>query len=70
MGLATIPTFSNAPAPAPTPASNVSRWNAPVSLGATPSSAFAITGSGLNVDSVAADDTWDDDGDLDDLLED
>ena len=70
MGLSAKPTFSHVPAPAPTPAttSSSSRWAALNTVVAAPSSAPAIAGTSLTTDAVG--DTWDDDGDLDDLLDD
>lgn len=69
MGLAAKPTFSHAPAPATIPtAVSSSRWNAPVSAPApAPAQKLVVASSSLGVDDVA---NWDDDGDLDDLLDD
>lgn len=65
MGLAAKPTFSNTPAPATIPTAVTStRWNAPVSASPAP---LAVTGTSFGGEDVA---TWDDDGDLDDLLDD
>ena len=67
MGLAAKPTFSHAPAPATIPTAMTSaRWNTPVSAPA-PAPILAATGPSFGGDDVA---NWDDDGDLDDLLDD
>jgi hypothetical protein len=71
MGLATKPKFSHAPAaaaaPKPAPAATLtsSRWGAPA-----PAAASTLISSGNSFDAGDDDDNWDDDGDLDDLLDD
>ena len=79
MGLAAIPKFSHAPtAVASKPAAgamststmNSNRWTASSPSTQTAPVASKLVSSGNSLDGADADDNWDDDGDLDDLLDD
>lgn len=70
MGLMAQPKFTHAPAPKSAATTTSSRWTAPLAP-APVAAASHLVSSGNSFDAGDGDDdNWDDDGDLDDLLDD